>query len=203
MSGLKDVKFLIPQSADEFIEQAPGQYDAMKKAVREATMDNHDEPMSVDDFVRSHSQLFILIKSAVREVLHEDAPAVQAQGRGHGPFSDLFEADGASSRSMSVEEYVIGHPLEYGLVRKALADESAAESGLDTPLGVRDAGNSFGERVQAIEHLLLPILAGRERCHDEPRFRGFGCLFWIHVITSLLCAGVLIVSLKLAGKEVK
>jgi hypothetical protein len=49
MSGLKDVKFLIPQSADEFIEQAPGQYDAMKKAVREATMDNHDEPMSVDD----------------------------------------------------------------------------------------------------------------------------------------------------------
>lgn len=83
MSGLKDVKFLIPQSADEFIEQAPGQYDAMKKAVREATMDNHDEPMSVDDFVRSHSQLFILIKSAVREVLHEDAPAVQAQGRGH------------------------------------------------------------------------------------------------------------------------
>ena len=27
MSGLKDVKFLIPQSADEFIEQAPGQYD--------------------------------------------------------------------------------------------------------------------------------------------------------------------------------
>lgn len=36
MSGLKDVKFLIPQSADEFIEQAPGQYDAMKKAVREA-----------------------------------------------------------------------------------------------------------------------------------------------------------------------
>lgn len=36
MSGLKDVKFLILQSADEFIEQAPGQYDAMKKAVREA-----------------------------------------------------------------------------------------------------------------------------------------------------------------------
>ena len=31
MSGLKDVKFLITQSADEFIEQAPGQYDAMKK----------------------------------------------------------------------------------------------------------------------------------------------------------------------------
>lgn len=61
MSGLKDVKFLIPQSADEFIEQAPGQYDAMKKAVREATMDNHGETMSVDDFVRSHSQLFILL----------------------------------------------------------------------------------------------------------------------------------------------
>ena len=81
MSGLKDVKFLIPQSADEFIEQAPGQYDAMKKAVREATMDNHDEPMSVDDFVRSHSQLFILIKSAVREVLHEGHCGASAGAR--------------------------------------------------------------------------------------------------------------------------
>lgn len=174
MSGLKDVKFLIPQSADEFIEQAPGQYDAMKKAVREATMDNHDEPMSVDDFVRSHSQLFILIKSAVREVLHEDAPAVQAQGRGHGPFSDLFEADGASGRP--VRSYVVPGIREL-----------AAEDDLSLRPGRR--GELLGDRlrfgvVERSDQLVVKT--------DIPLR---------HVITSLLCVGVLIVSLKLVGKE--
>ena len=174
MSGLKDVKFLIPQSADEFIEQAPGQYDAMKKAVREATMDNHDEPMSVDDFVRSHSQLFILIKSAVREVLHEDAPALAPQGRGHGPFSDLFEADGASGRP--VRSYVVP-----GIRELAAEDDPSLRPGR--------RGELLGDRlrfgvVERSDQLVVKT--------DIPLR---------HVITSLLCVGVLIVSLKLVGKE--
>lgn len=176
MSGLKDVKFLIPQSADEFIEQAPGQYDAMKKAVREATMDNHGETMSVDDLVRSHSQLFILIKSAVRGVLHEDVPAVQAQRRGHGPFSDLFEADGASGRPVC--SYVVP-----GIRELAAEDDPSLRPGRRGELlGYRLRFGVVERSNQLVVKTDIPLR---------------------HVITSLLCVGALIVSLELAGKEVK
>lgn len=94
---------------------------------------------------------------------YKATPAVQAQGCGHGPFSDLFEADGASGRP------VCSHIVPG--IRELTAED--------------DPSLRFGV-VERSDQLVVKT--------DIPLR---------HVITSLLCVGVLIVSLKLVGKEVK
>ena len=94
---------------------------------------------------------------------YKATPAVQAQGCGHGPFSDLFEADGASGRP------VCSHIVPG--IRELTAED--------------DPSLRFGV-VERSDQLVVKT--------DIPLR---------HVITSLLCVGALIVSLELAGKEVK
>lgn len=94
---------------------------------------------------------------------YKATPAVQAQGCGHGPFSDLFEADGASGRP------VCSHIVP-GI------RELTAEDDPSLRFGVVERPNQLVVKTD------IPLR---------------------HVITSLLCVGVLIVSLKLVGKEVK
>lgn len=94
---------------------------------------------------------------------YKATPAVQAQGCGHGPFSDLFEADGASGRP------VCSHIVP-GI------RELTAEDDPSLRFGVVERSNQLVVKTD------IPLR---------------------HVITSLLCVGALIVSLELAGKEVK
>ena len=107
---------------------------------------------------------------------YKETPAVQTQGRGHGPFSDLFEADGASGRPVC--SYVV-----LGIRELAAEDAPSLRPGRRGELlgdrlrfGVVERSNQLGVKTD------IPLR---------------------HVITSLLCVGALIVSFELAGKEVK
>ena len=107
---------------------------------------------------------------------YKATPAVQAQGCGHGPFSDLFEADGASGRP--VRSYVVP-----GIRELAAEDDPSLRPGR--------RGELLGDRlrfgvVERSDQLVVKT--------DIPLR---------HVIPSLRCVGALIVSLELAGKEVK
>ena len=105
---------------------------------------------------------------------YKATPAVQAHGCGHGPFSDLFEADGASGRPVC-RHIVPG-------IRELTAED-------DPSLRPGRRGELLGYRLRfgVVERSNQLVVKT-----DIPLR---------HVITSLLCVSVLIVSLKLVGKE--
>lgn len=134
----------------------------IRTAVGDPLADGGDGPVSVDEYVRSHSRLFGLVKSAMREVMAEHAPAVRTPGH----------ADGSGQ----------------------------AESLPDPQLVVPDVSLVFGDALYRIREtdeglLLVPrsrvglgVVGGRDR-------------ILLHVLTSLLCVGGLIVALKLADSK--
>lgn len=107
---------------------------------------------------------------------YKATPAVQAQGCGHGPFSDLFEADGASGRP------VCSHIVP-GIRELTAEDDPSLRPGRRGELlGYRLRFGVVERSNQLVVKTDIPLR---------------------HVITSLLCVGVFIVSLKLVGEEAK
>ncbi|KFI97851.1 hypothetical protein [Bifidobacterium stellenboschense] len=148
--------------------------------------DGGDEPVSVDEYTKSHSQLFGLVKSAMRDVLAEHDASDEE-------MKIILERIENATRRLKKE---IGSSTQ--LVAKLLDGERDARRG---PIIRMEPLGEERETLAEASHPFVRVV-GRGG-GVETLLRIEERMWTSHIITSLLCVGgALIIARQLAGKGV-